>query len=78
MNKNTYYVIQIEKNGLCYAFCEKVPNCYNLKCIFERYPDMMSINACDSKKEAERIAEIWNDGFMKNGTYRFSRENINK
>ena len=74
MNKNTFYVIEEEnEEGKSLAHAEKVPNCYNLLGSFQPYKGfkIISINACDTWKEAEKIAHIWNEAAKKKGKYAF-------
>lgn len=75
MSKNTYYVIeeQEKETGKTIAFVRKIPNCYNLKDIFQpsRGCVILSINACDTKKAAENIATFWNICARENGNYMF-------
>jgi hypothetical protein len=66
MDKNTYMVVVETKDGKYSACVYKHHNSYNLVGMFidERY---VTANICDSKKEAEHIAEYWNDGWKKEG-----------
>ena len=70
MSKNTYFVISGERNGKYYAYVEKVANCYNLKGYFVN-PEIITINVCDSKKEAEKIASAWNVTWSSEGKHAF-------
>lgn len=70
--KNTYYVITHsinEKN-----FCEtlKVSAGMNLMSILNDYNfwnTVKCVSSCESKKEAEKLTDFWNECFKKNGTY---------
>ena len=75
MNKNTYFVIEQQEieTGRTIAHAETVSNCYNLLDYFKPFHGckIISINACDTKKESEKIAEFWNDCARKNNNYMF-------
>lgn len=77
MNKFTWYVIEaIDKaTGKSFSWAERVHNSSNLIGYFERVQREMivlSVNACDSKKEAERTADCWNDCARDKGNYLFA------
>lgn len=65
MKGKTYFVIEKEHTptGKVCAYSETVSNCYNLFGYFQPGKDfrIISINATETKKEAERIAEAWNE-----------------
>ena len=65
MNKKTWYVFIIKDNEeKFYAFAKGISNSNNLvKYAKQAY----TMNACDSKKEALRIAQDWNESFIQNG-----------
>lgn len=75
MNKKTFFVIEQKstETGKYYSYAEKVPNCYNLFNYFHpaRGYEIVSINACDTWKEAQEIARFWNDGAKTRGLYAF-------
>ena len=66
MNKKTWYVITIKDDeGKFYSFAEGINN----NCDLTGYAKQAhTMNACDSKKEAQRIADEWNWQYIKNGT----------
>ena len=76
MNKKTFFVIEEQeiKTGRLLSHAEKVPNCYNLLGYFHPYNgfEIISINACYTWKQAQEIADFWNDGARKNGKYVFA------
>ena len=37
---------------------------------------ILHANICDTKKEAERIVEQWNESYKQNGTYMFDTPNF--
>ena len=77
MNKNTFFVIEEEEieTGRLISYAMKVHNCNNLLGYFTPRKGMkiISINACDTWKEAQEIAHFWNDCAEKNGNYLFQR-----
>lgn len=81
MKNNTYYVIDVKETatGKSYATALKVPNVYNLLGYFERTIakgfELISINACGTWKEAQKIAEWWNECKTKNNnSYLYNKE----
>ena len=76
MDKNTYFIIQEKntENGKVFAHAEKVHNCYNLFKYFHpcRGYDIVSINACSTWKEAQKVANFWNECAKNNKNYAFS------
>ena len=56
------------------ASVQKVPRCYNLVSVFERWKGLISVNACKTLKEAKKTADSWNEAYRNNGTYLFSKE----
>lgn len=75
MNKNTFFVIeQREKaTGKTAAQARKINNRYNLVNALRPATgfEFISINACDSYKEARAIANAWNNTAIDRGTYAF-------
>lgn len=67
--KYFYYVIDIGTNGKRYAETVRIAQCNNLKRAFEGFGNVEYIYPCASKKEAEAIAEAWNEFYKRNGTY---------
>ena len=64
MENNTFFVIEIQDNntGKTAARAEKVNNKYNLLDLrlSARGFSLLSVNACDTWKEAQKIADFWN------------------
>jgi len=74
VNHNTFYVIdQANDEGKYIAYARKVPNCYNLVGIFKPMTGfkIISVNACDTWREAQETARYWNDRHIENGRYAF-------
>ena len=76
MGKKTFYVIEERspETGKTIAHAEKVCNCFNLLGYFtpRKGLEIVSINACDTWKEAEKIAAFWNQCAREKGFYLFS------
>lgn len=45
----------------------------NLLSVFQRNKNIVSVNACQTKKAAEELAAFWNECYKQNGTYAFRR-----
>lgn len=64
MEKNSFFVIEIIENetGRTAARAQKVNNKYNLVGLFNPAKgfSLLSVNACDTWKDAEKIADFWN------------------
>jgi len=77
MEKYTYFVIgeRSKENGRNIAYAQRIHNCNNLLYAIHPRKDMelVSINACDTWKEAQEIARFWNECYQKNGTYLFQK-----
>ena len=67
--KNTYYVITHELNGKHYAESQKVGAGENILCYIKNCRTMKTLTVCESKKEAEYLTSLWNQGFKDNKTY---------
>ena len=75
MNKYTFYVIEEKMQNpnrlLYHARAERIHNSNNLLCALKPQTsnmEVISVNACDTWKEAQDIAEYWNKCFVDNGT----------
>lgn len=69
--KNFYYAISIEENGKFLAFAETLNNWNNLLVLFERYKNAKNITACSTRKDAEQLAILWNEDYIKNDTHMY-------
>ena len=70
-----YFVI-CQKYDLesCKGYCasaEKIRRSQNLMGVFERWPGLQHVNSCKTYKEAQTIADSWNESYKANGTYAF-------
>ena len=70
MKKNSYIAVTVSENGKYYAYMIKHNNSNNLLNIAS-IKGILHANICDTKKEAERIVEQWNESYKQNGTYMF-------
>ena len=68
--KNFYYVVMEEIDGKNCAYVDKVSGSTNI-CGRWEASQFSFVQPCESKKQAEEIAEKWNNCFKKNGTYLF-------
>ena len=66
MLKSKWYVFTFrDAAGKFYASAHRLTNGNNL---VDYAKKAVTMNACDSKKDAERIAAEWNKSYIKNGT----------
>ena len=70
MKNNSYIAVTVSENGKYYSYMIKHHNSNNLLNI-SKIKGILSANICDTKKEAERIVEQWNESYKQNGTYMF-------
>ena len=81
--KNYYFVAEYEKNGCFYAMAEKYDDGINLYAAIkdrELYGGikMVSLTIMETNKKAYKMANFWNECFSKNGTYMYSKENMER
>ncbi len=71
--KKKYYIAVCMKNcGKQWAFVMEWHGIWNLaECSVFNDPKVLSANICDSKKEAWRIVNGWNEEFRKAGIFEF-------
>ena len=69
-----WFVLQEkDKDGKMFAWAERVHQSLNLFGHFsQRYRDIISINVCKTKKEAQALAKHWNDCAKENGNYKWT------
>jgi hypothetical protein len=70
MDKTSYYVISIEKDGDLFAYVLRVHHRENLWAILSDISEECSVstvNACDTKREALDIANTWVGNYRANG-----------
>lgn len=73
--KNSYLAVSVFEHGGNMAYALQVNRSDNLLSVFERVKGLRTANICESKKEAERIADDWNASYIKNGTHALFDEN---
>ena len=65
--KMIFIVFDIEQNGKRYAIADTIRTGENLKSFIDRYKcDVCHL--CESRKEAETLARVWNESYKANGT----------
>ena len=69
--KYTWLALQIEENGLFYAYAMRVSTADNLVSKLSR-ESLVTANICTSKKEAAATVNAWNTAYKANGKYMFS------
>lgn len=76
MNKNSYLIIEImdPATGRTAASVRKWNHSYNLVSLFENTSGnkILSVNIADSKKEAESIADYWNQAYIAKNKYLYA------
>ena len=68
--KNFYYIVMEEIDGKNCAFIDKVSDNTNICGRWEE-SQFICVQPCESKKQAEKICELWNESYKANGTYMF-------
>lgn len=64
---NTYLVVDIQQGGKWYATTIAVSGGDNLVSVLAGFNGLESANICSSKKEADAIADHWNECHKRNG-----------
>lgn len=73
--KKHYFAVTEEYEGHYFAYAMGASDADNLLALFARQAGIATLvaaHACGSRKQAEEIAEGWNESFRKNGTYLYS------
>jgi len=71
MDKYVWYVLNRCKDGKYYAHAFRLRMTENLVSFMREYPDIETMNPCESKTYAKELAQYWNECYKKNGTYMF-------
>ena len=72
MNKKTFYVMVIKNEyGKRYAYADAIQNSNDLLSMFQSIKNLETVNACDTRHDADEIAHYWNETYKVNGTYAF-------
>lgn len=70
--KNYWFVMSFRnREGKLYAAASPFNHGYNLVYQFDPAAGCVTANICETKKQAETIAQLWNEAYKKNGTYAF-------
>lgn len=68
---NRYYLVQEEKDRKFVAYVATIPESDNLLRLSQKYPDAFAVNACITKKQAEKLAGELNAEFKRNCNYMY-------
>lgn len=71
--KNNYLAVSTVEDGKRLAYVLKVLPCENLLHVLQSRPNVEFVNICESKREAQEVANAWNQSYWNNGTYFFSK-----
>ena len=71
MSNYVWYVLDRCVDGKHYAHAFRIRGTINLASFVRDFPDLLSMNPCDTKKRAMEIAQAWNEQYKANGTYMF-------
>lgn len=70
--KNFYFVFSAMMDGKNYAGTMTKTSQDNLAFLHQQIPNLTAVQICESKRQAEEIADYWNESFKKNGTSLFA------
>ena len=71
--KSIFLTVVIQENGKNFAFVEVFRCGQNIKPMIERYKNAHIWHLCESRKQADNLAQFWNDCYKNNGTYLYGR-----
>ena len=66
--KNKYIAIQVNENHKYFAYVLKVTTADNLISAL-KIKGIISANICSTRKEAEELVNVWNQGFKEKGVF---------
>ncbi len=70
--KRYWFVLSMKTaEGKLWAAASPFTTQDNLTWQFDPAAGTVTANICENKKQAERIANLWNETYKKNGTYAF-------
>lgn len=72
LDKYVWYVIQREADGKFCALAVRIRMNSNLAAFVKDTKGIITMNACESKKVAESIADDWDARFKEKGTYMYA------
>ncbi len=67
--KKIFVVYDITENGKHFAFADTIRAGENLLYHISRYKGADACHLCETRKEADNLAVVWNQGYKSNGTY---------
>ena len=71
MNNYVWYVLTRSVGGKYYSHAFRIRSNVNLAAFVRDFPDLATMNPCDTMKKAKEIAKAWNEQYKANGTYMF-------
>ena len=72
MDGYVWYVISRKNKDGMYAYAQPIGRYINIASFVKDFPDIETMNACNTKKRAKEIAQAWNEQYKANGTYMFA------
>ena len=72
----TWSVVIVCYGDKFHAFTISVAGSQNLFSSLNMWAGIVSASICSSKKDAEHLAEFWNECYQENGTWFYSKEDI--
>lgn len=70
--KQFWFVLTMKApDGKLYAAASPFSTSKNLAWEFDPAAGMVTANICETKKQAEAIAAMWNEAYKRNGTYAY-------
>lgn len=73
--KYIYLAVNTCTNGRYYAFTVRTAQNNNLISVLNGIADIVSANVYRTKKECDEVTQFWNQCYIRNGTYLFSKKN---
>lgn len=70
----TWLVIIVKEHEKFHAFTQSATGSDNLFSQLNMWAGIQSANICASKKDAEQLAEFWNECYKNNGTWLYGSE----
>lgn len=71
MDKYVWYVLTRCVDGKYYSHAFRIRSNIDLASFVRGFPDLQTMNPCDTMKRAKEIAKAWNEQYKANGTYMF-------
>lgn len=70
--KRYYIAIQAKQDGKNYAYAIGVTEATNIAYALKNQKDTTAANICATRKEADQVVNVWNEGFKANGSYLYA------